>query len=64
MVDFFKFLLNSRNKELYYKIAISFGTSTRNVYKLAHGKKAKCNKDYLILKRLQEHDVIDGIRIG
>ena len=64
MVDFIKFSLSSRNKGLYRSLATSIGTSTRRVYKLAHGKKAKSCKDYEILKKLQEHGVIAGIGIG
>ena len=41
-------------------VAREYNTSAVHVYRLAHGKKGKGNRDYYILKRLKEHGVIDN----
>jgi hypothetical protein len=50
----------SSNKEIYRLVAREYNTSAVHVYRLAHGKKGKGNRDYYILKRLKEHGVIDN----
>ena len=61
MIVFFKYLFISENKKLYKEIAHQFKSSKRNVYKLAHGKKAKNYKDYSILKELSKRQIIEGV---
>lgn len=61
MFDFIKFLFFSENKATYRSIAAKHQVGTLRVYRLAHGKKAKRNKDYQILKSLQKQDIIEGI---
>ena len=61
MINLFKYVFFSENKETYRSIARAFGTGTRRVYLLAHGKKAKSNKDYQILKVLQKEEIIEGV---
>ncbi len=61
MLHWFKYYLFSGNKGVYRTIANEFGTGPVRVYSLAHGRKAKSNRDYQILKRLQRSGIIDGI---
>lgn len=60
MVSTLKCYLFSRNREIYRLVAREYNTSAVHVYRLAHGKKSKGNRDYYILKRLKEHGVIDS----
>ncbi len=64
MVKLIKYILFSENKELYRKIAKEHSTTSRKVYLLAHGKRAKSNKDYKILKSLKENNIIEGVVRG
>lgn len=64
MIVFFKYLLFSQNKKDYREIALKFNTTTRNVYRLAHGKRAKKYKDYAILKELSIRQIIEGVVRG
>lgn len=61
MVGLYKYLFKSENKDIYRSIANQYKSSPLRVYKLAHGKKAKSNKDYQILKRLCEEKIIEGV---
>ena len=64
MVYLIKYVFNSKNKEVYRLIANEHKTTARRVYMLAHGKKAKSNKDYNIQKSLKEHNIIEGVVRG
>lgn len=64
MIDLFKYLFFSENKKHYRKIARQFKSTRRNVYKLAHGKKAMDYKDYEILKELVELNIIERVIRG
>jgi len=61
MVGLYKYLFKSGNKGIYRSIANQYGSNPLRVYKLAHGKKAKSNKDYQILKRLCKEEIIEGV---
>lgn len=61
MFCFFKFLFFSEHKAAYRSIACEHKTTSFRVYRLAHGKKAKCNKDYKVLKSLKKLDIIEGV---
>lgn len=64
MIVFFKYLIFSQNKKDYREIALKFNTTTRNVYRLAHGKRGKKYKDYAILKELSNRQIIEGVVRG
>ena len=61
MVKLFKYLFFSENKKHYKEIARQLKSSRRNVYNLAHGKKAKNYKDYEILRELSKREIIAGV---
>ena len=61
MVKLFKYLFFSENKKHYKEIARELKSSRRNVYNLAHGKKAKNYKDYEILRELSKREIIEGV---
>lgn len=61
MFDLFKFLFFSENKAVYRSIAREYQTGALRVYRLAHGKRARSNKDYQILKSLRKQDIIEGV---
>ena len=61
MFDLLRYLFLSGNKAVYRSIARQHQTSSIRVYRLAHGKKAKSNKDYRILKSLQKEEIIEGV---
>lgn len=61
MFAIFRFLFLSENKAIYRKIASENQVSPLRVYRLAHGKKAKNNKDYKILKSLRKEGIIEGM---
>lgn len=61
MVKLFKYLFFSENKKHYKEIARELKSSRRNVYNLAHGKKAKNYKDYEILRELSKREIIAGV---
>lgn len=65
MFKLLRYLFFSGNKAVYRSIARDFQTNSFRVYRLAHGKKAKNNKDYQILKSLQKEEIIEGVfRMG
>lgn len=61
MVKLVKSMFFSENKKHYKEIARELKSSRRNVYNLAHGKKAKNYKDYEILRELSKREIIEGI---
>lgn len=63
MIVFYRYTF-SKNRKLYKEIACNFKSTSRNVYKLAHGKKAKNYKDYAILRELSKHEIIEGVIRG
>lgn len=64
MVDLFRYVFFSNNRRHYREVASEFNTTTRKVYKLAHGKKAKNYKDYKILRELAKREIIEGVIRG
>lgn len=52
----------SKNRSLYLEIAKQHNSSPINVYALAHGKKARSNKDYDIIQSLIDRGVVAGYR--
>ena len=63
MVNLFTYLL-SKNKKIYNSIAKKENASPMRVYFLAHGSKAKSDKDYRIIERLIKMQLVSGWRIG
>lgn len=61
MKIFFRYIFLSTNKETYRSIARKLKTNPLQVHRLAHGKIARTNKDYQILKQLKEHDIIESL---
>ncbi len=61
MFGLFKYLFFSENKAVYRSIAREFQARSFRVYQLAHGKRAKNNKDYQILKSLRKQGIIEGV---
>ena len=61
MISAYKFYFKSSNRNLYRAIAREYGTTGIHVYRLAHGKLGKSNKDYYIIKRLKEEGIIDPV---
>ena len=59
MVSFFKCYFLSPNKDIYRLIAREYDSTALQVYKLAHGKRGRNNKDYYIIKKLKEHGVLN-----
>lgn len=49
---------SSQNKDTYKSIASEQGCSPRLVYRIAHGKKVKSERDATIRRRLREKEVI------
>lgn len=64
MVLLLKYVFFSKNKEIYRAISRETSTNLRRVYMLAHGRKAKNNKDYEVLKNLKKHNIIEGVVRG
>lgn len=60
MISAIKCYFFSSNKKVYQIVAREYKTSPVHVYRLAHGKKTRGNKDYYILKRLREKGVISS----
>lgn len=60
MVALFKYYFLSHNREIYRAIAREYGTSAVHVYRLAHGRRGRSNKDYYIIKKLKEQGVLTG----
>ncbi|MFA7040918.1 MAG: hypothetical protein WC191_10645, partial [Proteiniphilum sp.] len=48
----------SSYKATYRTIASEFNTTAFHVYRLAHGRRSRGNRDYQIKKRLKEEGVI------
>lgn len=61
MKRLFSYLL-SKNKSIYLEIAKRHNSSPINVYALAHGKKARSNKDYDIIQSLIDKGIVSGYR--
>lgn len=61
MKRLFSYLL-SKNKGTYSEIAKLHNSSAINVYALAHGKKARSNKDYDIIQSLIDKGIVAGYR--
>ena len=58
MLSVFKCYFLSSNKETYRLIAREYGTTAMHVYRLAHGRCGRSNKDYYIIKKLREQGVL------
>lgn len=58
MWSILKYFFLSRNREVYRAIAREYRTSALHVYRLAHGKRGRSNKDYYIVKKLKEQGII------
>lgn len=54
----------SKNKNTYLEIAAQHKCRAIRVYQLAHGRKAKCDKDYDIIQSLVEKGIVSGYRMG
>lgn len=54
----------SRNREIYRAIAREYDTSTVHVYRLAHGRRSRSNRDYYIVKKLKEQGVLTATFYG
>lgn len=61
MFSLFRYLFLSKNKIVYRSIACECQTNSLRVYRLAHGKRAKCNKDYQVLQKLRKQEIIKGM---
>ena len=61
MLYLFKYLFLSENKAVYRHIAQQHKVSALLVYRLAHGKKARNNKEYMVLKNLRKAEIIEGV---
>lgn len=61
MLSIFKFYFLSSNREIYRAIAREHDTSAIHVYRLAHGRRGKCDKDYYIIKKLRDKGLITYI---
>lgn len=58
MIATLKFHLACDNRQTYRVIAREFGTSALHVYRLAHGRRGRNDRDYYIIKRLKEKGVL------
>ncbi|MCE5177859.1 MAG: hypothetical protein LLF81_01775 [Porphyromonadaceae bacterium] len=58
MIATLKFHFACDNRKTYRAIAREFDTSALHVYRLAHGRRGKNDKDYYIIKRLKEEGVL------
>ena len=58
MIVTLKFHLACDNRQIYRVIAREFGTSALHVYRLAHGRRGRNDRDYYIIKRLKEEGVL------
>lgn len=63
MANRFTYLI-SKNKKAYIEIAKAENVSPVRVYLLAHGRKAKSDKDFRIIASLVERGIVSGWRIG
>ncbi len=60
MISTFKFYFKCGNRKLYRAVAREHGSTGIHVYRLAHGRRCKNDKDYYIIKRLKEEGVISS----
>ena len=58
MLAVLKFYFFSRNREIYRAIAREYDASAVHVYRLAHGRRGRSNKDYYIIKKLKEKGLL------
>ena len=58
MFSVIKYYFFSRNREIYRAIAHEYKTSAVHVYRLAHGRRGRSNKDYYIIKKLKEKGIL------
>jgi len=63
MTNLFTYFV-SKNKKIYSEIARIEGASSFHVYYLAHGRKAKSDKDFRIIDCLVQKGLVSGWRIG
>ncbi|QRX64223.1 hypothetical protein JS578_02910 [Dysgonomonadaceae bacterium zrk40] len=61
MYSFIRCYFLSSYKKIYRSIANEYKTSAIHVYRLAHGKRSRGNRDYVIKKRLKEEGVIKAV---
>ncbi|MDD2513173.1 MAG: hypothetical protein PHS71_07990 [Proteiniphilum sp.] len=61
MYAFIKCYFFSGHRKIYRSIAREFHTTVIHVYRLAHGKRGKGNRDYYIKKRLREEGIIETV---
>jgi hypothetical protein len=57
----FAYLFHSENRVTYSSIARELRVSPLRVYRLAHGIRAKNDRDYQILRILRKHLIIEKI---
>ncbi len=62
MINYLKFFLNCKNKELYSEFARRYNTTTLNVYRIAHGGKTKSWDEDAILHELINLGILSGIK--
>jgi hypothetical protein len=60
MLALIKCYFFSRNREIYRAIAREYGTSAVHVYRLAHGRRGRSNRDYYIIKKLKEKGILNA----
>ena len=63
MRSFFSFLL-SQNRPAYKEIAKKHKCSSFHVYRIAHGKKARYDRDQLIIQALIKKGIVAGIKLA
>ncbi|MBB4037036.1 hypothetical protein GGR21_002950 [Dysgonomonas hofstadii] len=63
MANFFTYFV-SRNKKIYSEIAREEKCNSFHVYYLAHGKKAKSDRDFRIISTLIQKGLVQGWHIG
>ena len=60
MCSIIKYYFHSRHRDIYRAIAREYDTTAVHVYRLAHGRCGRTNKDYYIIKKLKEQGVLDA----
>jgi hypothetical protein len=60
MLGIFNCYFLFRNRKIYRVIAREYDTTAIHVYRLAHGRCGRSNKDYYIIKRLKEKGVLNA----
>lgn len=63
MIRWFGRFLFSERRMVYIKIAFQFKVTPWRVYDLAHGSKARSNKESKILQKLKEQGIISVVRL-